>query len=516
MSDKNYLFRSGQDWDKPLLNKIWEEIEIVAREELDIIEGRDYYKPIVEIVSAEQMIDAYAAVGLPNYYNHWSFGKDFTSNFEKYKAGEMGLAYEIVINSAPCRGLLMEENDATMQALVLAHAMIGHNFVFKNNQLFKTWTEPDAIVDYINFAKEFVRKCEERYGVQEVEWTLDSCHALMNHGVDFYKRKHYPKMSQDAAEAARKLGFEQTLQEYDDLMQKTLPEKPVKNKDNRMEPQENILYFIEKHSPNLPQWKRELIRIVRKMATYFYPQSQTQVLNEGFATFTHHYIMTRLEEKGLIDSGSYLSFLKSHTSVIMQPGFDSPYYSGGFNPYALGFAIYTDLRRICTDPTDEDRKWFPNLIGRNWVEVVKEAASNYNDESFLMQYLSPKVMRDLQMFQIEVDLEDSPIATVTEIQDDIGYQNIREAVAASRARINMVPNIQVVDVDLSGDRVLTLQYFPYEVDGVARDLHSGRAIDTTFHVGQLWGYEVDLMQEVEGEMEVIAFYERALEDEDEQ
>ena len=203
MSDKNYLFRSGQDWDKPLLNKIWHEIDTIAREELDIVEGRDYYKPVMEIVTAEQMIDAYAAVGLPNYYNHWSFGKDYTTNFEKYKAGEMGLAFEIVINSDPAIALCLEENDATMQALVMAHALIGHNFVFKNNQLFKTWTEPDAIVDYINFAKEFVRKCEERYGVQEVEWTLDSCHALMNHGVDFYKRKHYPKMSQDAAEAAR-------------------------------------------------------------------------------------------------------------------------------------------------------------------------------------------------------------------------------------------------------------------------------------------------------------------------
>ncbi|MGC6744240.1 SpoVR family protein [Escherichia coli] len=31
-------------------------------------------------------------------------------------------------------------------------------------------------------------ECEERYGVDEVERLLDSCHALMNYGVDRYKR----------------------------------------------------------------------------------------------------------------------------------------------------------------------------------------------------------------------------------------------------------------------------------------------------------------------------------------
>ena len=42
------------------------------------------------------------------------------------------------------------------------------------------------------------------------------------------------------------------------------------------DPQENILYFVEKHSPKLEPWQRELVRIVRKLAQYFYPQSQTR------------------------------------------------------------------------------------------------------------------------------------------------------------------------------------------------------------------------------------------------
>ncbi|MEL0606618.1 SpoVR family protein, partial [Pseudoalteromonas undina] len=51
------------------------------------------------------------------------------------------------------------------------------------------------------------------------------------------------------------------------------------------EPQENILYFIEKNEPLLESWQREEIRIVRKISQYFYPQKHTQVMNEGWATF---------------------------------------------------------------------------------------------------------------------------------------------------------------------------------------------------------------------------------------
>ena len=58
-----------------------------------------------------------------------------------YRKGYSGLAYEIVINSNPCICYVMEENTMTMQALVMAHAAFGHNHFFKNNYLFKQWTD---------------------------------------------------------------------------------------------------------------------------------------------------------------------------------------------------------------------------------------------------------------------------------------------------------------------------------------------------------------------------------------
>ncbi|XQK67026.1 SpoVR family protein [Escherichia coli] len=140
------------------------------------------------MITSEQMMDAYSSVGMPINYPHWSFGKKFIETERLYKHGQQGLAYEIVINSNPCIAYLMEENTITMQALVMAHACYGHNSFFKNNYLFRSWTDASSIVDYLIFARKYITECEERYGVDEVERLLDSCHALMNYGVDRYKR----------------------------------------------------------------------------------------------------------------------------------------------------------------------------------------------------------------------------------------------------------------------------------------------------------------------------------------
>ena len=78
------------------------------------------------------MLDAYARIGMPIGYHHWSFGKHFIINEQQYKRGQMGLAYEMVINSNPCIAYLMEENSMMMQCLVMAHACFGHNSFFKS------------------------------------------------------------------------------------------------------------------------------------------------------------------------------------------------------------------------------------------------------------------------------------------------------------------------------------------------------------------------------------------------
>jgi stage V sporulation protein R len=449
--------------------------------------GLETYPVQLEIITAEQMMDAYASIGMPLGYSHWSFGKEFVTNQARYKKGQMGLAYEIVINSNPCIAYLMEENSMTMQALVIAHAAYGHNSFFKNNYLFTTWTSAASIIDYLLFAKNYIAQCEERYGETQVEEILDSCHALRNFGVDRYKRPSRLSMQE---EQAKQKVREEYLQSQVNELWRTIPAKEVLRSNKKdwqfpKEPQENILYFIEKNSPFLEPWQREIVRIVRKIAQYFYPQRQTQVMNEGWATFWHYTLLNQLYAEGLITDGFMIEFLQSHTNVIYQPAFDSKYYSG-INPYALGFAMMTDIRRICEYPTDEDKQWFPDIAGSDWNKTLHFAMQNFKDESFIGQYLSPKVIRDLKLFTILDDYKDSEIA-VTSIHNEIGYQYIRQVLSEQYNLGSNEPNIQVYNVDRKGDRTLTLRHAQYH------DMPLDKSIDAVLkHVVRLWGFDVRL------------------------
>ncbi len=480
MSEKNNNYISQtSEWTFDLLEKFHSEIERIARDF-----GLDTYPNQIEIISAEQMMDAYSTVGMPVGYHHWSFGKQFLGVEQRYKRGHMGLAYEIVINSNPCIAYLMEENTMMMQALVIAHASYGHNSFFKNNYLFQTWTNADSIIDYLLFAKNYVQKCEQRYGEEEVEALLDSCHALMNYGVDRYKR---PRRVSLYDEERRQIEREEYLQSQVNDLWRTLPvdQHKAAHEDERNlwppEPQENLLYFIEKNAPLLEGWQREIVRIVRKIAQYFYPQRQTQVMNEGWATFWHYTILNKLYDEGLVNDGFMIEFLQAHTNVVTQPGFNSPYYNG-INPYALGFSMFRDIRRICESPTDEDKYWFPDIAGSDWLKTLDFAMRNFKDESFIAQYLSPAVIRDLKLFSVVDDDKDNELH-ISAIHDDSGYRHVREALADQYNLGNREPNIQVYKVNRHGDRSITLRYYAHD----RRPLNDD-AEDVLKHMSRLWGF----------------------------
>ncbi len=470
----------GSEWTFELIETYDREIARVAAHY-----GLDTYPNQIEIISSEQMIDAYSSVGMPVGYHHWSYGKHFLSTQKSYKRGQMGLAYEIVINSSPCIAYLMEENTMTMQALVIAHAAYGHNSFFKGNYLFRTWTDAEGILDYLVFARNFIAACEQRHGEEAVEELLDSCHALMNLGVDRYKR---PARLSMAKEQVRQAEREAYLQSQVNDLWRTLPSRQEDARARQAarfpaEPQENLLYFIEKHAPRLEPWQREIVRIVRKIAQYFYPQRQTQVMNEGWATFWHYTLLNHLYEEGRLTDGFMMEFLQSHTNVVYQPPYHARFYNG-LNPYALGFALFSDLRRICEHPTEEDRRWFPDLAGSDWVKSLDFAMRNFKDESFVAQYLSPKLIRDFKLFAMVDDDRDDQLE-VAAIHDDAGYRAVRRQLAEHYNLGNREPNIQVYAVDVFGDRSLTLRH----------TMHDRRPLgDSTpemlRHAARLWGYPV--------------------------
>jgi stage V sporulation protein R len=495
------VITEGSEWTFELIGRYDREIARIAQNY-----GLDTYPNQIEVISAEQMMDAYSSVGMPVNYHHWSFGKEFLGVEQRYKRGHMGLAYEIVINSNPCIAYLMEENSMTMQALVIAHAAYGHNSFFKGNYLFQTWTNADAIIDYLLFAKNYIAECEQRYGEQEVELLLDSCHALMNYGVDRYKRPS--RLSADQERRRQKEREEYRQFQVNDLW-RTLPARDVAESaqdEQRFpdEPQENLLYFIEKNAPLLQPWQREIVRIVRKVAQYFYPQRQTQVMNEGWATFWHYTILNTLYDEGLVNDAFMIEFLQSHTNVVAQPPFNSKFYSG-INPYALGFAMMSDLRRICEQPTDEDRHWFPDIAGSDWIKTLDFAMRNFKDESFIAQYLSPRLIREFKLFSV-LDDDTQEQLEISNIHDDRGYRYIRQSLADQYNLGSREPNIQVYNVNRRGDRSLTLRHTQYSRRPLAES-----AEQVVRHIARLWGFTVRLESVAEEEDKVELVHECQIE-----
>jgi spore cortex formation protein SpoVR/YcgB (stage V sporulation) len=462
-------------------------VEETAARELAL----DTYPNQIEVITAEQMLDAYSSTGMPLFYQHWSFGKQFLVNEMMYRKGMRGLAYELVINSNPCINYIMEENSATMQTLVIAHAAFGHNHFFKNNYLFRQWTDADGIRDYLEFAKSFIARCEERYGQLEVERLLDAAHALMRQGVHRYPRARARDLKAETQRETERHAHQERI--YDDLW-RTLPKgaerkaEPAAKRQSLLQlPQENILYFLEKSAPRLAPWQREILRITRLLAQYFYPQTQTKVMNEGTATYCHYRIMTALHQDGHITDGSFMEFLQSHTNVVNQPMYDSGHY-GGLNPYWVGYQMMDDIARICVSPTEEDRQWFPEFAGGGDAEgTLRHIWANYRDESFISQFLSPRLIRSWRLFHL-ADREKEPSLRVADIHDERGYREIRRMLARQYDLSWQEPDIQVVDVDLAGNRTLILEHVV--ADGVRlAEADAGRVLQ---HLADLWGYEVCL------------------------
>ena len=239
----------GADWDFSTLQRIHDACQEIALEM-----GLDVYPNQIEIITAEQMLDVYSSIGMPLFYKHWSFGKHFASHEAFYRKGLRGLAYEIVINSSPCISYLMEENTATMQALVIAHAAFGHNHFFKNNYLFKLWTDAKGILDYLNFAKGYIAHCEERYGHTAVERTLDSAHALMSHGVHRYAGKKQLDLRQEELREQERRENEQRI--FNDLW-RTVPTKAGKSTpDMNLERRQAITGLPQRAAPLPPPDRR--------------------------------------------------------------------------------------------------------------------------------------------------------------------------------------------------------------------------------------------------------------------
>ena len=125
--------------------------------------------------------------------------------------------------------------------------------------------------------------------------------------------------------------------------------------------------------------------------------------------------------------------------------------------------------------------------------TLRQAWVDYRDESFILQFLSPKLMRDFRLFAVDDDAKESAMG-VAAIHNEQGYRDLRRRLARHYDVATQDPDLQVTDADLSGSRRLVLTH--HVRNGVL--LEKTEAERTLQYLAQLWGYRVKLV-ETEGD-----------------
>src|SRR4029077_8960006 len=181
------------------LEHIWE----VAREF-----GLDPFPTRFEIVPATVMYEV-GSYALPGRYYHWEFGKAYQRTRTMYDFG-LPKIYEVVINTNPSYGFLLETNSPIQNKLVIAH-VLGHVDFFKHNSYFSKTNR--RMVESVSTHAQRMMEYEFKYGRKTVEQFLDAVLAIEEH-IDPY---FFIQRDISPAEEKRRAELHPREGDYDDL-----------------------------------------------------------------------------------------------------------------------------------------------------------------------------------------------------------------------------------------------------------------------------------------------------------
>ncbi|MED0704968.1 SpoVR family protein, partial [Aneurinibacillus aneurinilyticus] len=296
--------------------------------------GLDFYPMRYEVCPAD-IIYTFGAYGMPTRFSHWSFGKSFHRMKLQYDLG-LSKIYELVINSNPCYAFLLDGNSLIQNKLIVAH-VLAHCDFFKNNVRFSQ-TNRD-MVESMAATAERLREYEIRYGKQTVEEFLDAILAIQEH-VDPSLCRHFswaedPEKTRAELEIGHKHPYgDLWLLDEEEQKRKITAEEEAKKRTERFppEPEKDLLLFIEEFSPRLENWQRDVLTIMREEMLYFWPQIETKIMNEGWASYWHQRILREMD----LTEDETIEYAKLNAGVV-QPSTTS------INPYYLGLKIFEDI-----------------------------------------------------------------------------------------------------------------------------------------------------------------------------
>jgi stage V sporulation protein R len=451
--------REIKDLEKAL-EQIWE----VARHF-----GLDPFPTRFEIVPASVMYEI-GSYALPGRYSHWTFGKAYHRMKTMYDFG-LSKIYEVVINTNPSYGFLLETNSPVQNKLVMAH-VLGHVDFFKNNVYFSKTNR--RMVESVSTHAGRMTGYEFKYGRKAVEKFLDAVLAVEEHiDPNFFIKRERPE------DAERRRLRPKPVGRYDDLWQLGEKKEPAPIEDEKPPsdrlPEKDLIFYIMRNSPHLQPWQRDVMAMIHEEMEYFIPQMQTKTLNEGWASFWHSRIMRELD----LPDSEHLEFAELHSGVV------SP-HKGQLNPYYLGYKILEDIERRWDNPTAEEREKLGVEPGSGRAKIF-EVRELESDVSFLRNYLTEGLCEELDLFVFELVEEEE--WTITEKR----WERVRDQLVANMTNFGF-PYIEVADGDYNNNRELYLRhaYEGAELDG----RYARKALE---HVYTLWGRPVHLETTVDDE-----------------
>lgn len=412
------------------------------------------------------IIYTFGAYGMPVRFSHWSFGKAFHRMKTQYDFN-LSRIYELVINANPCHAFLLNSNSLLQNKVIVAH-VLAHSDFFKHNYRFARTSRAMPETMAVHAAR--LRRYEMRHGREKVEEVLDAAIALQQQ-VD----PHSPPPEGPADDEERNRGSRDRENgaetPYDDLWEldgASDDDPPTQSSrlGREEEPRDLLLYIIE-HGRHLADWERDVLSIIRAEMLYFWPQLETKILNEGWATYWHARIMHRLD----LTEEETVDFARMHASVLA-PG------RLHINPYRIGYELLRSVEKRWNEPTADDRRRYGRRGGEG-MQKLFEVRETETDVSLLRNYLTEDLVDELDLY-VYRRVRNEWVVT------DNDWETVRDGLVQQLTN-GGVPVISIVDGDYRRNGELMLKH---RYEGVELDL---RYLERTLpYVYRLWGRPVHL------------------------
>ena len=471
--------------------------------------GLDFYPTVVQLLTYDEISEIAAYGGFPVRFPHWSFGMEYEELQRGYEFG-MHKIYEMVINTNPCYIYNLSSNTLVDHLTVVAHAT-GHNDFFKNNIHFSA-TDTNMLNKMANHGTR-IRKYMARWGKERVTEFLDwvmRIETLIDGAQAWTPRVAKDKNIRDE----RTYRHPRRLNVSKDrlYMEPFINTKDFKQKERArverkdiaeevgvfQEPTKNILGYLRDNAPLKP-WQADIISMLYEEAIYFFPQRQTKVLNEGWASTTDSVIMA---EQGFVSLGQ-----KSHDCGIIEYADHKMGVLGGkysMNPYKLGYYLLKDIRNRwdkgqfgtewdeCTN-INQKEKWDTKAgLGK---EKIFEVRKYYNDLTLLHEFFTEDFCREQEYFE----WKHYPNGEFRIESRD--FKKIKSNLM--RRHLNGgLPDIRLTEPNYRGKGAMFLQH---EYDG--RNIYAPYINDVMTAIRAIWGQDVYLSTKNEkGEEKVYGCY----------